>query len=411
MIIVCPNCGRKLRVRDSCTRRRGKCPVCKLAFDIPPKISESMEKDSGQELVVHIDPASSYVEQNPTNDSLTDKGTPSTMVDQQTSVTTRSPQVKEAEQTEIMLTCPCGHSITVTSNLIGQEYKCAACGKILTIPPPLPPQLNAESQIPPPIFDNQNDRIAQVDNERHDDQVVKANQIKQSNILNSHKTQVEMPSERPTPVSHPDMKLKASSSIAPRNERDSFQPEFTKADVPILIPVLSNRGKSAGSTKSRSSKFEKVCHKWAGRIVAWVMRTSPIQLWLVRLIMAVALVFLLCLLEFSQRMGWSIATKGFTLLFALTGIGTNVIGALAKSLTDVLLGIVAVVSIISTPLIAGMIISNNPFGRPNPIFTAPIAFAGLGQVLIAALAVVSILSICAALSREGSKINDKSTMS
>lgn len=281
IVIACPNCGRKLRVRNALAGRRANCPVCKVPFDIPPNIPECFDTDSQQRPVVQSDS--------------------------------------------------------------------------------VPPQITQDQEEPPPL-DSQTDMGSPVE-------------------------------EQP--------------SIASQNDRGASPPEFTNPDVPVLVPIKAGAAEpEVSTTQPRSGQFDEVCYKLADLVVSRVTRASPSRLWLVRLIMAVALVVLVCLLEFSQRMGWNIPAKGLSAILGLTGIGMIVIGALAKSLTDVLLGVVAVVATISTPLITGLIFSNHLFRRPNPMLVALVACSGLVRVLVTAFAVVSIIGICAAVSRDGSKRHD-----
>ena len=205
----------------------------------------------------------------------------------------------------------------------------------------------------------------------------------------------------------PDTDQKEQPSIASHNDREAPPPEFTKPDVPVLVPMTAGAAEpEVSTTQPRSGQFDEICYKLADLVVSRVTRASPSRLWLVRLIMAVALVVLVCLLEFSQRMGWNVPAKGLSAILGLTGIGMIVIGALAKSLTDVLLGVVAVVATISTPLITGLIFRNHLFRQPNPMLVALVACSGLVRVLVTAFAVVSIIGICAAVSRDGSKRHD-----
>ena len=89
----------------------------------------------------------------------------------------------------------------------------------------------------------------------------------------------------------------------------------------------------------------------------------------------------------------------FSVFLLIAGLVTVIVGGLARSLRDIILGCVAVVAVFSTPFFAQIFHAN----RSGPIDTALrvlTGWAGVGYILLSGFAALAIIPTLHALRRE-----------
>jgi hypothetical protein len=92
-----------------------------------------------------------------------------------------------------------------------------------------------------------------------------------------------------------------------------------------------------------------------GSVLSFILNPGSGQLESVRIAFALGLMAVVCLITFMTAMRWSIGVQLFSVLLLVAGIAAAIVGGIARSPRDIVLGCVAIIAAFSTPVFASVI--------------------------------------------------------
>jgi len=225
-------------------------------------------------------------------------------------------------------------------------------------------------------------------------------------------------------TSIPAVALEEEVILTPLQERPSSHPDarYGYAEEPLLMPVQAPSaerppapevaggpmpipGAQCGIIPAIPPHSTGPSLKWlSGNWLSLAIEPGPPQLAQVRVGIALGLIALVSLIAFVAAMGWEIPIAVFSVLLMVSGLGAAVVGGMARSFRDILLGCVATVAAFSTPVFGAAIsraedmLSFHSFGYHGIgairfLFSVLHGLADVAFELVAGLAVLAILPL------------------
>ena len=402
------SCGTKIEVPDDLAGRRGKCPKCKAIVTVP-SVEKTGKPTAGVNMVsTHANKRSKQSAPQKTTTKSSEAGA-----------------VAGREDNSVLhMQCECGNYITIDKNCKGRETKCNKCGRILKVTmqkqekgPTVPEQTNKSGLQLPSISINTSPpplptKRKEISIGRVDEHKTTTNRIVPPPI----------PTQSQKPKS-PDLCQQAESPPTkqippiPISEPPSDRPTKPSSE-PVLIPVSVGEESSVQSvTPTSSSKFETSLDTLAKRGVPILLEPGSTYLQNIRLYLALGLIGIVCLIQFVSTMRWELSLTVFSIILLIAGIATIIVGGLARSPRDIILGCITVVATFSTPLfIRTLGIYRSGFSMPshrsrmlNTILKALVGWAGVAYVLLTGFAALAIIPPLIAMRKKSQSIDAKKT--